>query len=192
MKRKSLWVIASIMVCLFLVASCARDKEPAELGIKAAEEALNAAKGEIGKYVPDQLKGLEAAIKGAKEKIEKKEYTEALNAVKDLPGKVKEAAAAAAAKKAALTKEWEAVSAEVSKMVEVIKAKIAPLAKAKKLPKGMDKAKLDAANAGVAEIEKGMADAAGAFKAGNISDAIAKGKALQGKAAEIMAGLGFK
>jgi hypothetical protein len=192
MRKKSLWVIASVMVCLFLVAGCSRDKEPAEMGIKAAEDALNAGKGEIGKYVPDQIKGLEAAIKGAKEKFEKKEYTEALNAVKDLPGKVKEAAAAAAAKKAEMTKEWEAMSAELPKMIEAIKGKVEPLAKAKKLPTGMDKAKLDGANAGLDEITKGWADAEGAFKNGDISGALAKAKGLKDKAAEIMAGLGIK
>ena len=191
MRKKSLWVMASVMVCLFLVAGCARDKEPAEQGIKAAEDALNAAKGEIGKYVPDQLKGLEGAIKGAKEKFEKKEYTEALNAVKDVPGKVKEAAAAAAAKKAAMTKEWEAVAAELPKMVEEIKTKIAPLAKAKKLPPG-NKTKLDGANAGLDEIAKGWADAEGTFKAGNIDDAIAKAKGLKDKANEILVSLGMK
>jgi hypothetical protein len=191
MRKKSLWLIVSVMACLFLLAACARDKEPAELGLKAAEEALNAGKAEIGKYVPEQLKGLEAAIKGAKEKMEKKEYTEALNAVKDIPGKVKEAVAAAATKKAELTKAWEAVSAELPKMVEDIKAKIAPLAKAKKLPAG-NKAKLDGANAGLGEIAKGWAEAEGAFKTGNISDAIAKAKGLKDKANEILVSLGMK
>jgi len=192
MRKKSLWLIASVMVCLFLVAACARDKEPAELGIKAAEEALNAAKGEIGKYVPDQLKGLEAAVKGAKEKFEKKEYTEALNAVKDLPGKVKEAAAAAAAKKAALTKDWEALNAELPKMVEAIKGKVDALAKTKKLPAGFDKAKLEGAKTGLTEITQGWAEAEGAFKGGNISEALAKANGLKGKATEIMASLGIK
>ena len=189
MRRRSLWAMVLVMVCLFMVASCSRDKEPAEMAIKGAEEALNAAKGEIAKYVPDQLKGLEAAIKGAKEKFEKKEYTEALNAAKDLPGKVKEAAAAAAAKKAELTKGWEALSAELPKMVEEIKAKVEALGKAKKLPAGMDKAKLEAAKVGVDELTKGWADAEGAFKGGNLSDALAKGNALKGKAGALMAAL---
>jgi hypothetical protein len=192
MRKRSLWLGVAVMVCLFLVAACARDKEPAELGLKAAEEALNAGKAEIGKYVPEQLKGLEAAIKGAKEKMEKKEYTEALNAVKDIPGKVKEAAAAAAAKKAELTKNWEAVSAELPKMVEAIKGKVDALAKTKKLPAGIDKAKLEGAKTGLAEITQGWADADAAFKAGNISDALAKANVLKGKAAEIMASLGIK
>src|SRR4030042_5123722 len=82
MRKRSLWAMALVMVCLFLVASCSRDKEPAELAIKGVEEALNAAKGEIAKYVPDQLQSLEAAVKGAKEKLEKKEHHEALIADK--------------------------------------------------------------------------------------------------------------
>ena len=189
MRKRSLWAMALVMVCLFFLASCSRDKEPAELAIKGAEEALNAAKGEIAKYVPDQLKGLEAAIKGAKEKFEKKEYTEALNAAKDLPGKVKEAVAAAAAKKAELTKGWEAISAELPKMVEGIKAKVEALGKAKKLPAGVDKAKLEGAKAGLGELTQGWADAENAFKGGNLSDALAKANELKGKAGALMAAL---
>jgi len=189
MRKRSLWAMALVMVCLFFVASCSRDKEPAEMAIKGAEEALNAAKGEIAKYVPDQLKGLEAAIKGAKEKFEKKEYTEALNATKDLPGKVKEAVAAAAAKKAELTKSWEAVSAELPKMVDEIKAKVEALGKAKKLPAGVDKAKLEGAKAEVGELTQGWADAENAFKGGNLSDALAKANELKGKAGALMASL---
>ncbi len=189
MRRRSLWAMALVMVCLFLAASCSRDKEPAELAIKGAEEALNAGKGEIAKYVPDQLKSLEAAVKGAKEKFDKKEYTEALNAAKDLPGKVKEAVAAAAAKKAELTKAWEGVSAELPKMVDGIKAKVEALGKAKKLPAGMDKAKLESAKAGLGELTQGWADAESAFKGGNLSGALAKANELKGKAGALMAAL---
>lgn len=189
MRKKSLWALALVMVCLFFAASCSRDKEPAELAIKGVEEALNAGKAEIAKYVPDQLKSLEAALKGAKEKFEKKEYTEALNAVKDLPGKVKEAVAAAAAKKAELTKGWEAISAELPKMVEDLKAKVEALGKAKKLPAGVDKAKLEGAKAGLEELTKGWADVEGVFKGGNLSDALAKANELKGKAGALLASL---
>jgi len=74
-------------------------------------------------------------------------------------------------------------------MVEEIKAKVEALGKAKKLPAGMDKAKLEAAKAGVDELTKEWADAEGAFKGGNLSDALAKGNALKGKAGALMAAL---
>jgi hypothetical protein len=191
MRRRSLWLMAAGMACLFFVAACARDKEPAEQAVKAAEEALSGAKGEIAKYAPDQMKGLEDALKAAKDKLEKKEYTEALNAAKDLPGKVKDAAAAAAAKKAELTKNWEAVSAEMPKMLGAIQGQMDILAKAKKLPKGIDKAKLEGAKASLGELNQAWADAEKASKEGNLSAAMGKMPGMKEKAAEIMNSLGM-
>ncbi len=67
---------------------------------------------------------------------------------KDLPAKAKEMAAAAAAKKAELTKSWEEMAAGLPKMVEAIKSRVDILSKSKKLPKGMDKATFEGAKAG--------------------------------------------
>ena len=175
-----------------MVAGCARDKEPAEAAIKAAEAAIGAAKAEAAKYVPDQVKGVEDALKAAKDAFEKKEYTQALNAAKDLPAKVKEIAAAAAAKKAELTKAWEEMAAGLPKMVEAIKSRVDMLSKSKKLPANLDKAKFEGAKAGLAEITQAWTDADNAFKGGNLSEAIAKGNAVKAKATEIMGALGMQ
>lgn len=187
------WVpfIALVVVALFFVA-CSRDKEPAEAAIKAAEEALNATKAEASKYVPDQVKSVEDALKAAKDSLAKGEYTAALNSAKDLPAKAKDLGSAAAAKKTELAKSWEEMSGSVPKMVEDIKAKLDALAKSKKLPKGMDKAKLEGAKAGLAEITQGWTDADNAFKAGNLTDALTKAKTVKKKATEIMTSLGMQ
>jgi hypothetical protein len=182
-------VVVALLV--LFVAACARDKEPAEMTLKAAEEALNAVRAEATQYVPDQVKGVEDALKAAKEKFEKKEYTETLNAAKDLAAKAKELGTAAAAKKAELTKSWGEMSANLSKMVEAIQSKIDALAKMKKLPKDMDKAKVEGAKAGFAEITKTWAEAENAFKGGTLSEALSKAKAVQDKATEIMTTLGI-
>ena len=183
-------------VLLLLVAvafvACSGDKDPAGLAIKAAEEALNAVKAEAAKYVPDQLKGVEDALKAAKDNFAKKEYTAALNGAKDLAAKAKELGAAAAAKKAELTKAWEGMSAELPKMVEAIKGKVEVLSKSKKLPKGMDKAKVDGAKADLAGITETWADAETAFKGGNLADALAKAKTVKDKATEMMGTLGIQ
>ena len=130
--------IALVVVGLFFVA-CSRDKGPAEAAIKAAEEALNASKAEAAKYIPGQIKGVEDALKAAKDSFAKGEYTAALNSAKDLAAKAKDLASAAAAKKDELTKSWEEMSGSVPKMVEAIKSKVEALSKSKKLPKGMNK-----------------------------------------------------
>ena len=44
----------------------------------------------------------------------------------------------------------------------------------------------------MAEITQAWADAEGAFKAGNLTDALAKGKAVKDKATEIMTTLGIQ
>ncbi len=190
--KKVLALFAVLLVGLILGVGCSQDKEPAEAAIKAAEAALSAAKAEAMKYVPDQVKGVEDALKTAKEAFEKKEYTQALNAAKDLPAKAKELADAAAAKKAELTKSWEEMAAGLPKMVEAIKSRVDILSKSKKLPKGMDKPKLEGAKAGLGEITQGWTDAENAFKGGNIADALAKGNAVKAKAAEIMTTLGMQ
>jgi len=190
--KKGFALIAVLLVGLMLVAGCARDKEPAEAAIKAAEGAIASAKAEAAKYVPDQVKGVEDALKAAKDAFEKKEYTQALNAAKDIPGKAKELMAAAAAQKAQMTKAWEDMAAGLPKMVEAIKSRVDILSKSKKLPANLDKAKFDGAKAGLEEITKTWADADSAFKGGNIADALTKGNAVKAKAMEIMSTLGMQ
>ena len=190
--KKSLALIAVVLVGLMLVAGCSRDKEPAEAAIKAAEAAIGAAKAEAAKYVPDQVKGVEDALKAAKDAFEKKEYTQALNAAKDLPAKAKELAAAAAAKKDELTKSWEAMAGGLPKMVEAIKSRVDILSKSKKLPANLDKDKFEGAKSGLAEITQAWMDADNAYKGGNIADAVAKANAVKAKATEIMTTLGMQ
>jgi hypothetical protein len=71
-----------------------------------------------------------------------------------------------------------------------LKAKIDSLSKAKKLPAGVEKSAVEAAKAGYDEAVKGAAEAMEVFKAGNLSEAVAKAKAIKDKIAELMASLG--
>ena len=190
--KKSLVLVAVLLAGLMMVVGCSRDKEPAEAAIKAAEAAVGAAKAEAVKYVPDQVKGVEDALKAAKDAFEKKEYTQALTAAKDLPAKAKDLATAAAAKKAELTKAWEDMAAGLPKMVEAIKNRVDILSKSKKLPANLDKAKFEGAKAGLAEITQTWTDADNAFKGGNITDALAKANTVKAKATEIMTTLGMQ
>jgi len=187
---KRFTTVTVLFFCLALVVACASDKGPAEVAIKAAEEAVNAVKAEAAKYVPDQLKKVEDALKAAKDNFGKGEYKAALDGAKDLAGKAKDLAAVAAAKKAELTKSWDELSAGVPKAAEELKAKIDSLSKAKKLPAGVEKSAVEAAKAGYDEAVKGAAEAMEVYKAGNLSEAVAKAKAIKDKIAELMASLG--
>jgi hypothetical protein len=59
----------------------------------------------------------------------------------------------------------------------------------KKLPKDMDKAKVDAAKTGLEAAQKTWAEANEAFKAGNLMDAVKKGNDVKGQADQLLAAL---
>jgi hypothetical protein len=184
----------ALIACVLLVtglAACNTDKGPADLAIKADEAAIQAVADEAGKYVPEQLKAAQDALAAAKDKFTKGEYKEALAAATELGNTAKELATATAAKKDELTKAWNDLAASLPQTVASIQAKIEELGKAKKLPKGMDKAKLAQAQEGLAGITKAWDEASAVFTAGNLGEALGKASGLKEKGAEVMVLLGM-
>jgi predicted small secreted protein len=184
----------ALLACVLLVvgfAACNTDKGPADLAIKAGDDAITAAAPEAEKYVPDQLTAARDAVTAAKDKFAKGQYKEALAAGKELTNTASALVAATAAKKDELTKAWNDLAASLPQTVVSIQAKIEELGKAKKLPKGMDKAMLAQAQEGLAGITKAWDEASAAFTAGNLGEALAKATPLKDKGAEVMALLGM-
>ena len=188
---KKLRLLAALLPLALSVACTDAAKLPAEAALKAAESALGELKGEVQKLAPDQVKAAQEAFASAKEKVAKEDYKGALAVAGDVPAMVKAAVATAAAKKDELLKAWGEASGELPKMVEAIKGRLGELAKARKLPKGLDKATVAKAQEEVGAVETGLAQAAEQVKAGAYADAIAAAKELKAKGAEIMKSLGM-
>ena len=186
-------ILSIVVTLLFAVAlgACSNQKAPAEQALKAAEEALNAAKDEATKYVPDQVKSVEDALKAAKDTFAKGDYAGATSAATAAAAKAKELASASAARKAELTKEWEELNAGMPETIAAIQSRVDALSRSKKLPKNLDKAKLESAKSGLAEVGKSWDEASKAYKEGSLADALAKGKGAKEKAAQIMSSLGM-
>jgi len=192
MKSKRILVTFLCVIIGLALVACAGNKDAASTAIKAAEDAYNAVKGEAMKYVPDKAKAVEDAIKAAKDTFDKGNYDAALSAAKALPDKVKELSTAAAAKKTELTKAWDEMSAGLPKMLDAVKSRLDILSQSKKLPAGLDKAKLDGAKSGYATAVKMWDDAKAAFAGGNMADAMAKAATVKEKAVEVMTTLGMQ
>jgi hypothetical protein len=101
-------------------------------------------------------------------------------------------ATAAAAKKAELTKGWEEISGGMPAMLDAIKDKLAALSATKKLPKTLDKAKLEGAKADYEAAAKMWDEAKSTFSGGNMVDAIAKAKTVKEKAMAVINNLLIK
>jgi hypothetical protein len=179
----------AILAPLALMAACS--KAPAEASIKSAEQAVDAARPVAEKFVPDQMKTLSDSLAGAKDKFAKGDYAGSMTDSKDIPAKAGEVVAAAKAKKEELTKAWEGLSKDVTASLGAITARWGELAAMKKLPKDMDKAKLDGAKAALDAATAAWGQAAEAAKAGNWVGAMQKGGEVKAKAQEIMSTLGM-
>jgi len=188
LRRTAVGITAAI-AGLVLVACESADKAPAAAAITTAQAAIDSVKGEAAKYVPDQVKSVEDMLATAKANFEKKDFKAALTGAQDAAAKAKDLGAAAAAKRAELTKAWEEVSSGVPQMAAAIKSRVDILSQSKKLPAGLDKAKLDGAKSGLAALNQSWTEASEAFKSGNVTDAVAKARAAKDKAVEVMTAL---
>ena len=176
-----------MIVAATLITACgSSDKGPAETALKAAEEAINSAKGEASKYMPDQVKALDSSLAAAREKLSKGDYKAVLSEAPALTSKAQEIASAAAKKKAELAKSWEDMSAGMPKVVDAIKSRVDILSQSKKLPAGMSADTLAQAKAGLNEITQQWNAATEASKGGNLMDAVAKASSVKVKAAEVL------
>jgi predicted small lipoprotein YifL len=181
----SLVIAAAVAV---LTTACSQ-KGPAEEALKAADAAVTAAKSTVEKFVPEKWKALNDAAKDARDKFTKGDYAAALTAAQAIPGKAAEAVTAAKAKKEEFTKMWTDLEASVPAAVKALEEKVHSFATMKKLPKGMDKAKVEAAQAGLADAKKTWDEASAAAKAGDLMSAVDKAKAVKEKAGELEASL---
>jgi hypothetical protein len=178
--------VIMILAATLLAACGSGDKGPAETALKAAEEAINSAKGDASEYMPDQARSLESALAATREKLSKGDYKAVLSEAPALTSKAQEIASAAAAKKAELTKSWEGLSSGMPRVVEAIKSRVDILSQSKKLPAGMSAETLAQAKAGLNEITQQWTAATEASKGGNLTDAVAKASSVKVKAAEVL------
>jgi hypothetical protein len=200
--RQRLWTPLLIAIVTLSLAGCASDKGPAELAIKAAEDAVASVKGEAAQYVPDQLKSVEDGIAALKESFGKGDYKAVLAAAPDLTAKAralgdlaktkKEEMAAMAAKTAELTKTWTDMAEGLPKMVGALESRVNILSKARTLPAKISKETFEEAKTGLAAVKQTWTEAEEAFKGGKVEDAVAKANEVKAKTAEIMTKLGMQ
>jgi len=197
MKKHSIWLLA--ILAALAVAGCNMQKGPAEQAVAGAEAALDAVRDAAQKYDPEDLGSVEAQLGQMKDSFQKGDYagvlaaapamTTAISGLKDKANQKKTDAEAALAK---AKDDWGPASAAVPKMVDEIGKRVEALSKSKKLPKGVTKDSVAAAKTGLDSLKTMWSDATNASNSGDYTTAMAKAKAVQDKAADIMKSLDMK
>jgi len=182
---KTKLALTAILAGLMFFTACENaQKTGADAAIKGAQTAYAAVADQANQYVPDQAKAVQTAIQSAKDAFDKGDYAGAFEASKALPGKLKDLAAAAAAKKDELTAKWKDMSGSMPGLVTAVQTKVDALTKSHKLPAG--------AADSLASVKQNWTDASTAFSSGQLSDAMAKASAAKAKLTELQTTLGMK
>ena len=182
---KTQFVFAAILATMMFFTACENaQKTGADAAIKAAQTAYAAVADQANQYVPDQAKDVQTAIQSAKDAFDKGDYASAFEASEALPGKVKDLAAAAAAKKDELTAKWKEMSESMPGLVTAVQTKVNALTKSRRLPAG--------AADSLASAKQSWTDASTAFQSGQLADAMTKASAAKAKLVELQTMLGMK
>jgi hypothetical protein len=174
------FLVCCLMILPLVVVGCS--KGPAEAALKAADEAIAKAKPEAEKFVPEQFKALTDAAAAAKANFDKGDYAAVLTAAKDLPAKAAEVMTAATAKKDELTGQWNELGKVIPAKMLDLTDKVNALAAMKKLPKGVDAARVEEIKGKLAEMTGAWTKATEAFGSGDIMGAIQLGNNVKDSA----------
>lgn len=193
MLRKMNWHALGIVSLAAMMAACnGGQKEATEAALDAAQTAISAVQGEAAKYVPDQLKATQDAMQNARDALAKGDYQGALNGAQNAANKVKELAAAAAAKKDELSKSWANFSDTFPKSLEEAKRRLDAYSHGARLPEGLEKEMLPDARTQYDQLKQGWNDAVASFQGGNLADATKKAAELKEGLAKLAELLGMK
>jgi hypothetical protein len=187
--------LLAAFAALLAFAACSQ-KDPAADAIEAAANALNAVYEDAQKYVPERYAEVKGQLDTARKAFEEERYADAIAAVKDVPAQAealsKEAAAAKEKHVSELNADWARISGSLPDLLTGIGTRLDELGKMRRLPEGMDKRLLDEANAAFASARSTWEEAGAAHGAGDLEGAIAKARAAEGMAQDLVARLGMQ
>ena len=186
---KNLIRVSAVVLAVAFAAACASQKGPAEAALKAAQAAWASVSGEATKYAPDQAKSIDEALKAAQDLMTKGNYAGVIKDAGAIPARITELQKVIEAKKNEWTAAWRTLDSALGSGLTAVQTKVDELTKAKKLPKGVEKAAVEGAQTALATAQQTFADAKAAFGEGNYEAALAKANEVKTALGKIMTDL---
>lgn len=174
-----------IPVLLVSALAIACGKAPAEQAMKAADAAIEAARPQVEKFVPAEWQALTDGAAAAKAQFDKGEYKEALASAQALMPKIQAAVTAAENKKQELTKAFETLKGSLPGTLDALSKQVAAYAAMKKLPAGIDKGAVSAAQAELPNVTQAWSAATAAFDGGDLLKAFDSATQVKTKVEEL-------
>jgi len=186
------------LALLLLAAGCANQKEPATKAVADAEASVAAIRDDAGQYAASELQAAETAIADMKAQLQKGDYDAVVKGSPALSQQIESLRRTTSERRTereqaneAAKSTWASMSTDVPKMVQAIQGRVDVLAKSKKLPKNLDKAKFESARADFEQMKTTWSEATAAASAGNAVEAVSRGEAAKSKGTDVMLALGM-
>jgi len=179
-----------LVVASTLAVACSSEKEPAQAAVTGLETAVAAAKPDIERFAPDRMAAVDDAVTAVKAKFNSGNYASALADMQSATGTLTAAAEAAATRKGELSADW-ATFAGLPATLGRIKGKVAELEAMRRLPRGMDKARLEGAKSSLDATTQLWDDATDAQEKGRLIVAVAKAKQAKALVDSLVTTLGL-
>jgi len=187
-------IMVAALAAVLALAACSQ-KDPAREAIDAAEGALNAVYEDAGKYLPERYAAVKADLDTARTAFGEERYADAIAAVKDVPAAAealaKDAAAAREKHISGLNADWARIAESLPGLLAGIGGRIEDLGQMRKLPEGMDRQLLDETKAAFASAQSAWSEASTLFGNGDLENAVARARAAEGMAQDLVARLGM-
>jgi hypothetical protein len=183
---------ALIALALSLMAACAGQKQPAQKLLGDIDATVMAASAEAAKYVPDQLRDVQAQFGVLKASFDKQDYPAVISGGPAVLGAAQTLATAAAARKdeilKALNDQWTVLAGTVPEDMTAVQNRIDTLGKksAKKPAAGVD---LAAAKSSLDEADSLWSKAQAAFASGSLDEAVKTAQAVKSRVDAVAAAL---
>ncbi len=189
---RKLSFLRSLALIAVVAAACSNQKAPAEAALKSTQDAYNAVRTDAEKYVPEQARAVQDGLVAAQAALAKDDYAGVLTQTQSLNTQISALGGAIAAKKTAMTAEWNTMSAGVPKMVEAVKSRVDVLSQSRKLPAGITKETVENAKAGLATATQNWSQATSAASAGDVATAVLRARTVQASIVNLMQSLNMQ
>lgn len=171
------------------VVGCAGQEKAAQEAVTAAEQGVEALRADGEAVMPAEFQPLAQHLAQAKAQLNERLFDSALATAQAVSTHASELQSALPAKREALIQSWVALAEGVPPLLAAVESQLAGLAKARRLPSGVTKQDVAAAQAAVDSLKQDWNAAEEAQQSGKLSDAVARATAVETKAGEIAAKL---
>jgi hypothetical protein len=182
--------LLSFMPLAVLLMSCA-GQEQATAAFNEAEAAITEQHLGAIRYAPDEFRAVMAAYDSAKTHYYAGDYRAAVKGARKTQEMARQLTGAITAGREAAKGQWERMREEVAAMLSTFEEKVDQLARSRRLPGGVDRADVTAAQKKLPELKTTFEQATSEFEQGNIAEALHAGSQVRAEARRLMTPLGL-